>query len=82
MVVLTDKPLWWAMSNPEMAGRMTLWAIELSKFDVQYHPHIAIKVQVVIDFIMEFTNMEGQGAGEHPNEVFTQMDRLTDKLME
>ena len=82
MVVLTNKPLWWAMSNPEVAGRMTLWVIELSKFDVQYRLHIAIKVQVVIDFIMELTNMEGQGAGEHPNEVFTRMDRLTGRLME
>ena len=34
MVVLTDKPLWWAMSNPEAAGRMALWAIELSEFDI------------------------------------------------
>ena len=34
MVVLTDKPLWWAMSNPKAAGRMVLWAIELSEFDI------------------------------------------------
>ena len=34
VVVLTDKPLWWAMSNPEAAGRMALWAIELSEFDI------------------------------------------------
>ena len=59
MVVLTDKPLRWAISNPEVAGRMTLWAIELSKFYVQYRPRIAIKGQVVTDFIAEFTNMEG-----------------------
>ena len=54
------------MSNPEAAGRMTLWAIELSEFDVQYRSHIAIKGQVVTDFITEFTNMEGQGAEEYP----------------
>ncbi|XP_075656371.1 uncharacterized protein LOC142626433 [Castanea sativa] len=29
--VLTDKPLWRAMSNPESAGRMALWAIELKE---------------------------------------------------
>ena len=34
VVVLTDKPLWWAMSNPKAAGRMVLWAIELSEFDI------------------------------------------------
>jgi len=43
VVVLTDKPLRRAMSNPEVAGRMTLWVIELSEFDVQYRSHTAIK---------------------------------------
>ena len=66
VVVLTNKPLQRAMSNPEVVGRMTLWAIKLSEFDVQYLPRTAIKGQVVVDFIAEFTNMEGQGAREHP----------------
>ena len=65
MVILTNKPLRQAMSNPEAAGRMTLWVIELSEFDVQYRSHTAIKRQVVANFIVEFTNMEDQGAGEH-----------------
>ena len=34
IVVLTDQPLKRAMSSPEAAGRMALWAIELSEFDV------------------------------------------------
>ena len=59
VVVLTDKPLRRVMSNPEAARQMVLWAIELSEFDVKYHPHTAIKGQVVSDFIAEFTNMEG-----------------------
>jgi len=59
MVVLTNKPLWRAMSNPEAAGRMALRVIELSKFNVQYHSRTAMKGQVVADFIVEFTNMEG-----------------------
>ena len=36
IVVLTDQLLKRAMSSPEAAGRMALWAIELSEFDVQY----------------------------------------------
>ena len=59
VVILIDKPLRRAMSNPEVAGQMALWAIELSEFDIQYRPHNAIKGQVVTDFIAEFTNMEG-----------------------
>ena len=43
IVVLTDKPLRKAMSSPEAAGRIALWAVELSEFDIQYRPRTAIK---------------------------------------
>ena len=59
VVILTDKPLQRAISNPETVERMALWAIELSEFDVQYYPHTAIKGHVVVDFIAEFTNTKG-----------------------
>ena len=62
IVVLTNKPLRKAMSSPEVAGRMALWAGELSEFDIQYHPRTAVKGQVVVDFIAEFTLGNGQGA--------------------
>ena len=55
IIVLTDKPLRKAMSNPEAAGRMALWVVELSEFDIQYRPRTAVKGQVVADFIAEFT---------------------------
>ena len=65
--VLTDKPLQRAMSNPEVAGPLALWAIELSEFDIQYRPRTAIKGQVVADFIAEFTHDEDKGAEESPH---------------
>ena len=34
VVVLTDRPLRRAMSNPDAARRIALWAIELSEFDI------------------------------------------------
>ena len=43
IIVLIDQPLKRAISSPEAAGRMALWAIELSEFDIQYRPRIAIK---------------------------------------
>ena len=61
IIVLTDQPLKRAMSSPEAIGRMALWAIELSEFDIQYHPRTAIKGQVVADFIAEYTQLEGKG---------------------
>ena len=48
------------MSNPKAAERMALWAIELIEFDIQYRLRTTIKVQVVVNFIVEFTNMEDQ----------------------
>ena len=43
IVVLTDKPLQRAMGSPDVVGRMALWVVKLSEFDIQYHPHTAIK---------------------------------------
>ena len=54
------------VSNPEAAGRLALWAIELSKFDIRYRPRTAIKGQVVADFIAEFTHDKDKGAEESP----------------
>ena len=59
MVILTDKPLRKAMSSPEVVGRMALWVVELNEFDIQYQLRMAIKGQVVADFIAEFTLVEG-----------------------
>ena len=38
VVVLTDKPLQRATSNLDAVGRLALWAIELSEFNIQYCP--------------------------------------------
>ena len=64
IIILTDKPLRRAMSNPEAAGWLALWAIELSEFDIQYRLRTAIKGLVVVDFIPKFTNEEDKGADE------------------
>jgi len=74
--LLADKPLKRAMSSPEVARRMVLWAVELSKFDIRYCLRTAIKGQVVADFIAEFTLMEGQGI-----EVVPQWSIHTDRSL-
>ena len=72
IIVLMDRPLRRAMSSLEAAGRMALWVVELSEFDIQYRSWTAIKGQVVADFIAEFTQLEGKGGRkrrtmEHPH---------------
>ena len=64
VVILTDRPLRRVMSNLDAVGRLALWAIELSEFDIQYRPRTTIKGQVVADFIAEFTHDEDKGAKE------------------
>ena len=58
VIVLTNKCLQRAMSNPEAVGQMALWAIELSEFNVQYRPRTIVKGQVIANFIVEFINVE------------------------
>ena len=55
ILVMTDQPIRKSMNKPEAAGRMVQWAIELSQFDIEYHPRMAIKAQALADFITEFT---------------------------
>ena len=67
IVVLTDQPLKKVMSSPEAAGRMALWAIKLSEFDVRYHPRTPMKGQVVADFIAKYTQPGDEGVeGQKP----------------
>ena len=42
----------------ETFGTLMKWAIKLSEFDIKYKPKIAIKGQVLADFVMEFTSTE------------------------
>ena len=61
---MMDQPIKKSMKQPEAAGRMIQWAIELSQFDIEYHPRTAIKVQALVDFIAEFTSPKEDGLAE------------------
>ena len=57
---MANYPLKKAMNKLETAGRLIQWAIELSEFDVKYQSREVIKVQVLADFIVEFTPIHDQ----------------------
>ena len=52
---MTDQPIKKSMNKPEAVGRMVQCAIQLSQFDIKYHPRTAIKAQALANFIIEFT---------------------------
>ena len=55
MVVLTDQPLRNILHKPDLTGRMLQWAIELSKYGIEYQPKLSMKGQVMADFVLEYS---------------------------
>jgi hypothetical protein len=51
------------LNNREATGKITKWAIELSMYDIVYKPWMAIKAQVLSDFVPEWTEIQ-----THPKE--------------
>ncbi|KAK0604374.1 hypothetical protein LWI29_015028 [Acer saccharum] len=58
--VYTDSPLKLILQKPEVSGRLTKWAVELSEYDIKYTPKAAIKGQAVSDFIAELTEPDAE----------------------
>ncbi|KAK1584217.1 hypothetical protein Q3G72_030878 [Acer saccharum] len=56
--LLTTYPLKNILHKPELSGRLTKWAMELSEYDISFHPRSAMKSQVLADFITDFTPCE------------------------
>jgi len=51
IIVKTDYPIQKILQKPDLAGRMSSWAVELSEFNICYEPHGPIKAQCLLDFI-------------------------------
>lgn len=47
---------------------MVKWSIEIEKFDISHHPPLAIKAQVLIDFLIECTILEEKSNMNNANE--------------
>ena len=51
----TDLPLRQILSKHELLGRLVKWSVDLSEFDLQYHPRPTIKSQILANFVVECT---------------------------
>ncbi|GKG44253.1 reverse transcriptase domain-containing protein [Tanacetum coccineum] len=47
IAVITDQPIKNILSNPEVAGRMQKWSIQLGEFGIHYRPGIFVKGQAL-----------------------------------
>ncbi|XP_021764713.1 uncharacterized protein LOC110729291 [Chenopodium quinoa] len=65
IVVKTNYLVKAVLRRPELTGRMSKWAIELSGFGITYEPRTAIKSQALADFLADFSpDLEQQAALE------------------
>jgi len=60
VMVMTDLPIRKVLQKPDVAVQMVRWAVELSKFDVQYEPRGPIKDQVYADVVVELSSKATQ----------------------
>ncbi|GAA0153629.1 hypothetical protein LIER_37708 [Lithospermum erythrorhizon] len=65
IAVVTKQPLKRILSNPAQTGRLTKWAIELSKFEITFIPRTGIKAQALVDFVIECTARDLPEDTEH-----------------
>ena len=54
IVITTNQPIRKIMNKIDAAGRLIQWVIELGQFDIEYRTQVAIKAQVLANFIVEF----------------------------
>jgi len=69
--VMTNQSIKKEMNKPEATGLRIQWAIQLSQFDIEYKPRVAINAQALADFIAEFTMPED---GENQKETIQWTD--------
>ena len=59
------------IQNREATGRIAKWSIELGSYHIKYEPRTAIKSQTLVDFINDWTEL--QGLPEQPTTKYRSM---------
>jgi hypothetical protein len=76
IAVVTDQPLRQFLQRPDVSGRLVLWALELTQFDIKYKARTTIKAQALADFIVEFSPTPNPGKSIDPDPDQTNRDGL------
>jgi hypothetical protein len=67
--VVTSYPLRAVLNNPNATGNIAKWAAELAEFELDFVAHYAIKSQVLVDFVADWTpppSLPGELDGSTP----------------
>ncbi|XP_073102488.1 uncharacterized protein [Elaeis guineensis] len=62
MMLLIDQPIKAVLHHLDTLRWIAKWVLELVELDVQYHLKLAIKTQVLVDFILECTITNGESS--------------------
>ena len=82
VIVLTDRPLRRAMCNPKATGQMALWAIELSKFNIQYCRARLLKDKLSLTSSQNSPAWKDRRQKSVQGGLSTRTDCLTDRSVE
>jgi ribonuclease HI len=66
VVVVTSFPLRDILHNSNATGNIAKWAAELAEFQLDFQPRHAVKSQVLVDFIVEWTPSPSAPGGLDP----------------
>jgi hypothetical protein len=58
IIVVASNPVSSILNNPDAIGRVSLWGITLGPWEIMYQRQLAIKSQVLPDFIAEWTEAQ------------------------
>lgn len=54
IIVYTEIPLKALLQKADFSGRISIWSVELSQYEIDYQLQTAVKGQVLADFVAEF----------------------------
>lgn len=77
--VLTDQPLCHAPQNPDTFEHLIQWSVELGEFDIKCLPRLAMKGQILADFVAEYTYPEPTNSLEEVQPWILHIDGSTTK---
>jgi hypothetical protein len=63
--VVTEYPLGHIIHNKDANGRIVKWAMELCPYTLGFRSRSTIKSQALVDFIIEWTDMNTPTSAEH-----------------